>query len=442
MHRLTFAIALLALSGCTLGSALREDAKLIDKRIKSARERGSYRCAPTELALAESHLEFLEYELTQGDFQRASYHRQLALRNISEALDITDPNECADKNVLISSDSQVVIKNVDRDGDGILDAQDQCPDEAEDFDKYEDVNGCPDPDNDSDTVLDINDQCPLEPGDPLNQGCPLPDRDGDGIPDESDLCPDQPEDFDGNEDGDGCPEEENLDVDEDGILNDVDQCPEDPEDKDNFEDEDGCPEPDNDQDGVLDIRDICPDIPGPIANQGCPVSDRDGDSIQDDIDQCPDVPGSPPSGCPKRVLVEKTDKEIKIKKKINFRTDTAVIEGDLSFEIIFQVAAVLKSNPTIKVVVEGHTDSNGPADYNLRLSDLRANAVKDELIKRGTDKSRLEAIGYGETKPIASNRRQTGRATNRRVQFRIVEEKATVESDDDEFDLDDIEDIE
>ena len=127
MRKFVFGIALLALSGCILGSALREDAKLIDKRIRSARERGSYRCAPAELALAESHLDFLKYELSQGDFERASYHRQLALRNISEALDITDPNECADKNVLISANSQVVIKNVDRDGDGILDRKINAP---------------------------------------------------------------------------------------------------------------------------------------------------------------------------------------------------------------------------------------------------------------------------------------------------------------------------
>ena len=80
------------------------------------------------------------------------------------------------------------------------------------------------------------------------------------------------------------------------------------------------------------------------------------------------------------------------------------------FEILDQVSGVLKSYPGIKVNIEGHTDSVGPADYNLRLSDARANSVREALIERGVDSSRLEAIGYGESKPIASNRTRKGRA--------------------------------
>jgi len=406
-------VALGSLS-CVLGAKLREDAKLIEKKIANAREAGSYRCAPKQLAKAEAHLEFLRYELDMGDFRRAQRHRRAALENITRALEITDPNECAEKRVLIMTPT-------DRDGDGILDDVDQCPDEPEDVDTFEDEDGCPDPDNDADTVLDVADRCPLEPGDPTNEGCPINDRDGDGISDETDQCPDIPEDLDGNEDEDGCPEEENVDRDGDGILDDVDKCPEDPEDLDQFEDEDGCPDPDNDQDTVLDVVDGCPLQPGPPSNNGCPVEDRDGDGINDDVDQCPDVPGLAPTGCPKRRLVEMTEDKIVIKKQIKFETNRATIKGRISFEILDQVGGVMKSNPTIKVVIEGHTDSVGPADYNLRLSDSRANSVRDALIERGVDSGRMEAIGYGESKPISSNRSRRGRAANRRVEFNIVQ---------------------
>ena len=136
---------------------------------------------------------------------------------------------------------------------------------------------------------------------------------------------------------------------------------------------------------------------------------------RDDVDRCPDVPGTAPKGCPKRVLVVKTDDKIEIKKQIKFETNKAKIRGRISFEILDQVAAVLTSNPKIKVVIEGHTDSVGPADYNLKLSDGRAGSVREALIERGVDASRMESIGYGESKPIASNRSRKGRAANRRA---------------------------
>ncbi|MEE8410331.1 MAG: OmpA family protein [Myxococcota bacterium] len=416
-------LALVVLGGfsCVFGAKLREDARLIEQKIANAREAGAYRCAPEHLAIAEANLEFLDYELSMGDFRRASRHHTAALENINRALQITDPNVCAEKRVLIQEDRPVIITKTDRDGDGILDDVDQCPDEPEDFDGFEDENGCPDPDNDGDTVLDVDDKCPMEPGDPANHGCPVNDRDGDGIPDAIDQCPDIPEDLDGHEDEDGCPEEENLDSDGDGILDDVDQCPQEPEDFDQFQDEDGCPDPDNDGDTVLDVVDACPLDPGSPQNNGCPVRDRDGDGVNDDVDQCPDVPGPPPKGCPKRVLVVVKGDKIEIKKQIKFETNKATIRGRISFEILDQVGSVLKSKPNIKVVIEGHTDSVGPAAYNLQLSDDRAKSVREALIERGIDGGRMEAIGYGESKPIASNRSRKGRAANRRVEFKIVQ---------------------
>src|SRR5690606_25077486 len=106
----------------------------------------------------------------------------------------------------------------DTDGDGYLDDEDECPTEPEDFDNFEDEDGCPDPDNDKD-----------------------------GIPDVEDSCPNIPEDFDGDEDEDGCPEGTDGDRDGDGIPDSEDECPDEPEDVDGFEDEDGCPDPDNDK---------------------------------------------------------------------------------------------------------------------------------------------------------------------------------------------------
>jgi outer membrane protein OmpA-like peptidoglycan-associated protein/opacity protein-like surface antigen len=128
----------------------------------------------------------------------------------------------------------------DCDGDGIIGKQDECWNIPEDFDGFEDEDGCPEPDNDMDGILDEDDQ-----------------------------CPDDPEDFDGVDDEDGCPD---IDRDGDGILDEDDQCPDDPEDIDGYMDADGCPDPDNDGDGVLDGADKCPDTPKGVEvdMNGCP----------------------------------------------------------------------------------------------------------------------------------------------------------------------------
>ena len=133
------------------------------------------------------------------------------------------------------------------------------------------------------------------------------DRDGDGIPDDKDECPDQPEDFDGQDDADGCPD---LDSDGDGIPDDKDRCPHEPEDLDGYQDEDGCPDPDNDGDGIPDRLDQCPNAPedkdGVDDHDGCPDPDNDGDGIPDSKDRCPLEPETKngyldDDGCPDRV---------------------------------------------------------------------------------------------------------------------------------------------
>jgi outer membrane protein OmpA-like peptidoglycan-associated protein len=124
---------------------------------------------------------------------------------------------------------------LDRDNDGIPDAEDKCPAEA----GPRENGGCPDKDRDKDGVIDRLDKCPDVPGPADHDGCPVPDADKDGIPDDKDKCPNDPEDKDGFEDADGCPDPDN---DKDGIPDVNDKCPNEPETKNGYQDADGCPD--------------------------------------------------------------------------------------------------------------------------------------------------------------------------------------------------------
>ncbi len=288
----------------------------------------------------------------------------------------------------------------DRDGDGIKDDIDKCPDDPEDFDGFEDEDGCPDPDNDRD-----------------------------GIPDVDDKCPNIPEDKDGFQDEDGCPEGNKNDRDGDGILDDVDKCPDDPEDFDGFQDEDGCPDPDNDQDGILDVDDLCPNDPedkdGFEDEDGCPDPDNDKDRILDKDDKCPNEPETyngfeDEDGCPDRGRVVVTDTSIEILDMVYFEYDKAIIKKQ-SYPILDAVASTMQGNPSIQLIeVQGHTDERGDDAYNLDLSDRRAHAVKDYLVGRGVTETRLTAQGYGETQPIDRNHNEAAWSKNRRVAFLIL----------------------
>jgi outer membrane protein OmpA-like peptidoglycan-associated protein len=286
----------------------------------------------------------------------------------------------------------------DRDGDGIKDDVDKCPDEPEDFDGFEDADGCPDPDNDHDGIPDEDDKCPNEPGPPPD-GCPtaeIHDRDGDGIPDEIDKCPDDPEDKDGFEDADGCPDPDN---DHDGIPDVDDLCPNDPEDKDGFQDADGCPDPDNDNDRIPDKLDKCPNEPETYNG----YQDEDG---------CPDKG---------RVIVHQG--RIEILDKIYFETDKAIIKPE-SFPILDAIAATLQGNPDIQLVeIQGHADERGSAEHNLQLTDDRAHSVLTYLTNKGVDPARLNAKGYGKTRPIDPGHNEAAWSKNRRVEFVIQQRK-------------------
>lgn len=250
-------------------------------------------------------------------------------------------------------------KVLDADGDGIPDDVDQCPNEPEDFDGFQDEDGCPDPDNDGDGILDVDDKCPNEP-----------------------------EDFDGFEDEDGCPDPDN---DGDGILDVDDHCPNEFGTIENF----GCPDPDRDGDGVPDRIDNCPDEPGTVENQGC---------------QAPQ-------------LVRIGEGQLEILEMVYFQSGRAQIQrrSDALLDNVAQVMRAHPEIKLVRV--EGHTDSTGSLKVNMRLSKQRADAVVRYLVRKGgIAKERLMSEGFGPTRPLVPDAKtKEDLARNRRVEFHVVE---------------------
>jgi outer membrane protein OmpA-like peptidoglycan-associated protein len=251
-------------------------------------------------------------------------------------------------------------------------------------------------DVDHDGVMDDEDQCPTEPQgakpDPARKGCPLRDRDNDGVFDEQDKCPDQPA----------------------GPTPDPERA--------------GCPDGDDDKDGVPNSQDKCRDqAPGMFPDPttpGCPLPDRDKDSVPDLYDSCPDKPGAPDpdpkkNGCPGLVSIEAN--QIKILKPVFFATGKDVIL-QRSFPVLRAVAGALTATAAIKKVsIEGHTDGQGTPEGNQELSQRRAESVRSWLLQHGVAAERLEARGFGDTRPLATNKTARGRAENRRVEFIILD---------------------
>jgi len=257
----------------------------------------------------------------------------------------------------------------DTDGDGIYDKDDACPDVA----GLEEFNGCPD--SDGDGIEDSKDDCPNEAGSAEFNGCP--DSDGDGVVDKDDKCPTVA-----------------------GLKALA-----------------GCP--DADGDGVTDADDKCPNQAGPAANNGCPWPDTDGDGVLDKDDKCPDVKGTVANnGCPE--VSEELQKTLnEYAKTILFDLGKSSIKKQ-SQEVLNDIVDILKEYPTSKFTVEGHTDSTGSEKLNQSLSEARALSVKEYLVDNDIDEFRLSALGYGEAKPIDTNKTRAGRANNRRVEINLV----------------------
>ncbi|MFO0578221.1 MAG: OmpA family protein [Polyangia bacterium] len=259
MSRALLALALPLFVGCP-GSQLKRELTGIKSNIDQARANGAYLCAPVELAMAESHYSFAKADLYYGDYFSAKEHVQISEQNAKAALDKTPGVACR-----YQDEKPVIVPKVgDRDGDGLLDDADKCPDEPEDKDNFEDEDGCPELDNDKDGIYDTRDKCPNDP-----------------------------EDKDNFEDEDGCPDPDN---DKDGILDKDDKCPNDPGPKENQ----GCPDTDRDKDTVVDRLDRCPDEPGSPSNAGCPE---------------------------KKFIVITQDK-IELKRQVHFATNKAKINPD------------------------------------------------------------------------------------------------------------------
>lgn len=304
----------------------------------------------------------------------------------------------------------------DTDKDGIYDYQDHCPDTPEGVEVT--AMGCP-TDADNDGVADYLDQCPETPANVLvdSIGCPV-DNDKDGIADYIDLCPDTPENV--TVDANGCP----IDSDEDGIADYLDLCPETPLGV--TVNENGCPT-DTDKDGVADYLDKCPDTPeGTIVNEmGCPL-DTDGDGILDSEDKCPQQPGPASNyGCPE-LKKEVRNLFKKAMKGIQFETGKDIIKKS-SYPILDQIVSVMELNPEYHLTISGHTDNVGDDDENMQLSIDRAAAVGKYIINKGINADRITTQGFGETKPIASNKTSKRRTENRRVEFEISFEEITYE---------------
>jgi outer membrane protein OmpA-like peptidoglycan-associated protein len=249
-------------------------------------------------------------------------------------------------------------KSLDADLDGIEEPSDKCPTAAEDFDGLEDDDGCPEEDND-----------------------------GDGILDAKDKCPNDAENSKGAKGADGCPEE---DGDFDGVSDHSDDCPNEAEDRDTFEDDDGCPDRDNDLDGLADTEDKCPMLPGsPDAKNGCPM----GYSFENDL------------------LVPK--------RPLRFEKDTIRLV-DPGYDSLEQIAAAIIANPQWSVRVEVHENGAGNAASKLSLSQARADTLKRLLILAGIIAERVTAIGLGNKAPIAPTDTPQGRRLNERVIIRVA----------------------
>jgi len=234
----------------------------------------------------------------------------------------------------------------------------------------------------------------------------IKDKDGDGIVDKEDKCPDVA----GVASNNGCPAKK---VEKEVVVEEVKEVI--------IVDTDG--------DSVADSVDKCPNEFGTVANNGCPVVvDTDGDKVPDIVDKCPKVFGVIDNGgCPEvKTLVADSEKAIEVEKTlesyakvINFSSGKASFTSE-TYDALKAIQAILNEYPKAKFDINGYTDSVGSERSNQLLSEERAIAVKVYFIEKGITASRLNATGFGEANPIATNATPDGRRTNRRVEIKVA----------------------
>jgi OOP family OmpA-OmpF porin len=236
--------------------------------------------------------------------------------------------------------------------------------------------------------------------------------------------------------GEGVPPPvKKKDTDKDGIPDVEDACPLIP----GVAKYHGCPVPDTDHDGIDDDHDSCRTVPGLARYHGCPIPDRDGDGVNDEEDQCPDSAGPASNhGCPLPpppvvVVAPPVAPVMTIRAEdsmaINFIAHNVLFNSssdqfrDSSFRSLDTLAARMLVHPEWHLTIEGHTDNSGQPGKNMVLSQRRADAIKDYLLKKGIPAERLTAVGFGASRPVADNGTVTGRAANRRVELKLSIEK-------------------
>jgi outer membrane protein OmpA-like peptidoglycan-associated protein len=203
------------------------------------------------------------------------------------------------------------------------------------------------------------------------------------------------------------------DRDGDGVVDEKDECPDSAGPIALM----GCP--DRDGDGVPNYKDSCPDVKGSPNFHGCPAPDTDGDGVNDDEDKCPLVKGVASNhGCPP-IKAEYLTTVKRAADRVFFVRAKAVIEP-VSTNELDRVVEVLKYDTTLRIRIEGYTDSEGPDEREIKLSERRAHAVVVYLDKHGVNPARMDWVGYGKQHPIAPNETPEGMAQNRRVDMILM----------------------
>ncbi len=212
-----------------------------------------------------------------------------------------------------------------------------------------------------------------------------------------------------------------VDTDKDGVVDELDEDPNTPIGVQVYGN--GTPV-DSDQDGVPDYLDKCPFEKGRVDNDGCPfIGDKDRDGIPDREDKCPEVKGLERyEGCPDANSLRVTElvTVMSYSKNIYFNTDSNSIRSGFYYTMLDDVAEIMLKNKDVTFSVSGYTDDVGTVEYNLKLSERRANEARNYLIERGVEADRIFAKGYGKLNPKYSNDTAQGRQLNRRVEIKSV----------------------